>query len=70
MVCRNFISGVLCVSVNPPLLGPWGGRMLYTGGLQMGLALIDLNCEYQKRKEELKKIEMKAEKVASCNCTN
>jgi hypothetical protein len=58
-----FISGVLCVSISPPLLGPYGSKMLFTGGVQMGLSLIDLNREYQTRVRELKTIQTKAERI-------
>lgn len=57
------ISGVLVVSINPPILGQIGKSMCITGFTQMCLGLNNLYGEWDKRIQELKEFELKTKQL-------
>jgi hypothetical protein len=54
-----FISGILAVSVNPPLFGPTGKTLCISGFTQMYLGLSNGYAEWEQRVREVQQIELK-----------
>jgi len=63
-----FISGTFMIALNPPVLGVTTGRSLcITGFSQMYLGLSNGWAEWEKRIQEVQKVELKAQKLPDTN---